>query len=63
MTLHRNHQTALGARNLALGLDIHRWRFRVETAFETAMFVAVMGIIFVGWYSLAGWLDAIRGWM
>lgn len=61
--LHRNYQTILGARNLAHSLDADRWRFRVETLCEFAALIACLGIIFVGWYSAAGWLDAIRGWM
>lgn len=61
--LHTNYRTALGARNLALNLDVDRWRFRLETVFEAAMFIAVMGILVVGWYSAAGWLETIRGMM
>ncbi len=50
MKLHRNYQTALGARNLALNIDVERFRFRAETVAEFAMLVAVLGIIFLGWH-------------
>ena len=56
MRLHRNFQTAPGARNLALGLDAPRWRFLGQAVRDGFMWCAAVVIFICALPFVSHWL-------